>query len=206
VITVTAAGKGYGRKVIVRHRAFTEIQAEGESPSEAILALHSLLKQSSGWTADAWHTADLAQAIFDLQSILWLLDCSDHAMIHGGQDTTLMRNEDLIYYSSDSPAEGLMFPRIQDDHRPGLVEPQCDAGPTRSVLVYSVGRRRAARRHPGNGVERRPDAMERRRFDRRTCDRRHYSRISLIADIPKISDELRLVEMERADLLSSAVT
>ena len=105
--------------------------------------MQSILKRSSGWTADAWHTADLAQAIFDLESILWLLDCSDNAMVYGGRSTTLVKNEDLIYYSFDSPVEDPVVPANQDDHRPGLVEPQCDAAPTCSVLVYSVGRRRA---------------------------------------------------------------
>jgi len=206
VIAVTEAGKGSGRKVFVRHRAFTEIQAEGESPREALLALQSILKVSSGWVSDAWHAAALAQAIFDLESILWLLDCSDHAMIHGGHDTTLMKNEDLIYYSSDSPVEDLVVPGNQDDHRPGLVEPQCDAAPTRSVLIYSAGRRRATRRQPWNGEEPRTRTMEQRRFDRRKCDRRQYHRISLIADIPKTSDELRLVGTERANLPTSALT
>ena len=130
---------------------FPEIQAEGYTPGEALLALQSILRRSAGWTTDTWHANDLAHAIIDLESILRLLDCSDEAINYSGRGSLLVKNEDLIYYSSDRPVEAGASPANPVDDRPAFVEPPCDAAETDSLLIYTLGRRRAMRRQPEGG-------------------------------------------------------
>ena len=199
VITVTEADKGSGGKVVARHRAFPEIRAQGESPRKALLMLHSILRRSSDWAADDWHATDLAHAIIDLESSLRLLDCSDDAIIYGGRGCSLVKSGDLIHYSSGIP----VVPANPDDDRPVFVEPRCDAASTDSVLVYSLGRRRAMRRQAGDGEAPGPGRTERRGSDRRQSDRRQHNRMSLISDVMRTLDELGGLGMGGANRLSS---
>jgi hypothetical protein len=205
VITVSEAGEGHGPRVIVRHRAFPETQADGQSPLEALLALQSVLKRSAAWTTDAWHTADLARAIFDVESIHWLLNGPEQGMISGGHSSKLIKKYDTIYYLTDWPDEDISVSANRDNDRPGLIETQDDTVPPRTVLIYSVGRRRAARRRRRNGKEPGPDRRELSRLDRRQCDRRQLNRVSLIADVPPTSGSLGGFGMEPADLPTSPV-
>ncbi len=188
VITVAEADEGPGGKVVVRHRAFPEIQAGGNTPGEALLALQSILRRSAGWTTDTWHANDLAHAIIDLESILRLLDCSDEAMSYRGRGSLLVKDEDLIYYSSDRPVEAGVSPANPVDVGSAFVDPPCDASETDSLLIYTLGRRRAMRRQPEDGEAPRPGLTDRRASDRRSCDRRQHNRIRSISDVPDSSD------------------
>ncbi len=199
LITITGVGTGLERKVIVRHREFPEIQAEGKLTRDAALALLSILRRSSGWSTDALHTAELDKAISDVESLLWVLDRRDISMINRGKYATIMKNEDLVYYWYNNSTENSAVPANRVDDRSKSAEPQGDGAAADSVLVYSVGRRRASRRQPANADEAGPVPIERRQLDRRKMDRRECKRISLIANIPKSSDEFRSVGMESAD-------
>jgi hypothetical protein len=205
VVTVSEAGQGHGPRVIVRHRAFPETQADGHSPLESLRALQSVLKRSAAWTIDAWHTADLARAVFDVESILWLLNGPEHGSISGGHSSKLIKKYDTIYYLTGCPDEDTSVSANRDEDRPGFIKTQDDSLLARTVLIYSVGRRRAARRRARNGKEPGLDRRELSRIDRRQCDRRQFNRISLIADIPPTSDSLGGIGMEPANLPTSPV-
>lgn len=201
VITVTEAGDWSRPRFIARHRAFSEARAEGESPREAILALKSALSRSSAWAADTWHCTELARAMFDVESILWLLSQGDHAMTSGAERSRLRTHDDRIFYSTADAAGSAN----RDDRRPGSVETPGDEGRAPTILVYSVGRRCATRRRGRSGEEPGAGRSERSRLDRRTCDRRQISRFALMAAIPPRSDP-RGEGTKEADLSTHTVT
>ena len=206
---VIAGGRtslGPGRKFVVRHCAYPEIQAEGAAPHEAPLALLSNLRGSSSWATDAWHADDLARAIFDVEAFLRILNCSDNVMNFSGRFGTLVKKEDLIYYSPEQSIDNPMDPANPDDRPSEFVEARGDRPFPSSVLVYSVGRRRAAGVGPAMAKGRDRYATERRQADRRKSDRRQYNRFVLMAEIPKVPDEPASVEMERADVPTGAAT
>jgi hypothetical protein len=200
VITVTEAGEGPGPRIVMRHRAFPEAQAEGKSPREALQALQSVLKRSAAWTTDVWHTADLARALFDVESLLRLLDCPDRAMFSGGHHSKVIKEYDTVYYLTCCPDEDAAVPANGGDDRPGYLEPRGVPAPTPTILIYSLGRRRGARRRDRNGQEPSPGQQERSPLDRRRGDRRRLGRMSLIAEIPLATEPFAEAGMEAADL------
>ncbi len=205
LITVTNVGTASERKVFVRHREFPEIQAEGELTRDAALELLSILKRSSGWSTNALHITGLDQAIADVEALLWVLECREISMINHGKYATVMKNEDLVYYWYHDSAENLVDPASRADDRSESAVGRGDTTAADSVLVYSVGRRRARRRQPGDDDDG-SVPIERRQCDRRKLDRRECKRISLIANIPKTSAEFRSVGMEWTDFATTGTT
>src|SRR5208283_3777020 len=120
--------------------AFPKLNAEGQAPTEGLLALLGLLKRSSTAVMDDGRTLELAYAIFDVESLLKVLVSSDRLRICG-YGSVITKTSDLIYFSHN----------MTEDDQTGLVrwspqgseetEEQDD-----TVLIYSVGRRFADRR------------------------------------------------------------
>jgi hypothetical protein len=101
----------------------------------------------------------------------------------------------VIFYLFDRSAEDPGGPAGRQDDRPGSLGTPGDPVATSGVLIYSVGRRCATRRAVSQAQGRRPGQRERSRLDRRKGDRRQFSRISLIADIPADLDDFAVVGM-----------
>ena len=162
------------RRVAAHHRAFPELNAEGRSPTEGLLALLGLLKRSSTSVTDDGHSLELAYAVFEVESLLKVLVSSDRLRICG-YSSVITKTSDLIYFSNN----------MTQDDQAGLVcwnpqgseesEEQDD-----TVIIYSVGRRFGDRRCSKPGQRPRPGQTERRRHEQRTMDRRQYNRLKLI--------------------------
>ena len=162
------------RRVVAHHRAFPELKAEGQAPTEGLLALLGLLKRSSPPAMDDRHGLELAHAVFDVESLLKVMVSSDRLRICG-YGSVITKTSDLIYFSHN----------MTEDDQTGLVrwnpqgseetEEQDD-----TVLIYSVGRRFADRRWSQPGQRPRSGKAERRRDEQRTMDRREYNRLKLI--------------------------
>ncbi|MGA7502251.1 MAG: hypothetical protein WBX00_36620 [Isosphaeraceae bacterium] len=162
------------RRVVAHHRAFPELNAEGQSPTEGLLALLGLLKRSSPSAMDDRHRLELAHAVFEVESLLKVLVSSDRLRICG-YSSVITKTSDLIYF---------LHNMTQDDQT-GLVcwnpqgseesEEQDD-----TVIIYSVGRRFGDRRCSKPGQRPRSGQAERRRHEQRTMDRRQYNRLKLI--------------------------
>ena len=162
------------RRVVAHHRAFPELNAEGQSPTEGLLALLGFLKRSSPPAMDDRHGLELAHAIFDVESLLKVLVSSDRVRICG-YSSVITKTSDLIYVSHN----------MTQDDQTGLVcwnpqgseesEEQDD-----TVIIYSAGRRFGDRRWSKPGQRPRSGRAERRRDEQRTMDRREYNRLKLI--------------------------
>jgi hypothetical protein len=187
VVTATEADNGHGPRIVARHRAFPEAQADGKSPHEALLGLRSALKRSEAWTTDAWLTADLARAIFDVESLLWLLDSPDRAMISGGDHSKIIKEYDTVYYLTYCPGEEATAGADRGEDWPDFLDAQDAAAP--AILVYSLGRRRGPRRSARSAGEPGAGQPERRVLDRRNGHRRQLSRVALVADIPVLGPD-----------------
>ena len=168
------------RRVVARHRAFPELNAAGQSPTEGLLALLGLLKRSSPSAMDHRHGLELAHAVFEVESLLKVLVSSDRLRLCG-YSSVITKTSDLIYFSNNMTRDDNM---TQDDQT-GLVcwnpqgseesEEQDD-----TVIIYSVGRRFADRRWSKPGQRPWSGQAERRRHEQRTMDRRQYNRLKLI--------------------------
>jgi len=166
--------KNSQRRVMVHHRAFPEFNAEGQAPTEGLLALLGLLKRSSTSVMDDGRTLELAYAIFDVESLLKLLVSSDRLRICG-YGSVITKTSDLIYFSNnmtqdDQTGFECWNPERSDESREQDV----------TVIIYSVGRRFADRRWSKPGQRPRPGHAELRRHEQRTMDRRQYNRLKLI--------------------------
>jgi hypothetical protein len=205
VITVTETRDDPGPRIVARHRAFPEAQAQGQTLREALEALQSVLERSEAWTTDTWHTVDLARAIFDVKSILWLLDCPDRAVISGGHHSKVFKEHDTVYYLTYCPDENAAPGANGGDDRPGSVGTPGVPTSNPTILVYSLGRRRGTRRLARIGQEPGPDRREWSRRDRRKGDRRNFSRIALVAEAPTTSGLIGEVLLERPDVPTGSV-
>ena len=166
--------KNSQRKVVAHHRAFPDLNAEGQAPTEGLMALLGLLKRSSTSVMDDEHSLELAHAVFDVESLLKVLVSSDRLRICG-YSSVITKTSDLIYFSNN----------MTQDDQAGLVcwnpqgseesEEQDD-----TVIIYSVGRRFADRRWSQPDQRPRSGKAERRRDEQRTMDRRQYNRLKLI--------------------------
>jgi hypothetical protein len=160
--------------VVARHRAFPELNGEGQSPTEGLLALLGLLKRSSPCPIDNRHRLELAYAVFEVESLLKILVSSDRLRICGYR-CTISKVSDLVYFSN--------YMKLEDQTGPVYWGPDGSEGSEEeddTVLIYSVGRRFGDRRwsKPGEG---RPTGRRERRWDeRRTADRRQCNRLKLI--------------------------
>ena len=162
------------RRVAAHHRAFPELSAVGQSPTEGLLALLGLLKRSSTSVMDDGNSPELAYAVFDVESLLKVLVSSDRVRICG-YSSVITKTSDLIYVSHN----------MTQDDQTGLVrwnpqgseesEEQDD-----TVIIYSAGRRFGDRRWSKPGQRPRSGQAERRRDEQRTMDRRQYNRLKLI--------------------------
>ena len=186
LITVTSVGTGLARKVIVRHREFPEIRAEGVLARDAVFALLSVLRRSLDWTTDALHRAELDKAISDVESLLWVLECRDTSMIHRGEHATITKDDDMVCYSPHHPPSSSVVTANRVDDGTQYVEQPGDQSAANGTLVYSLGRRRSERRQPGKSEQAGTVLIERRQSDRRKAERREWKRLALIANIPKI--------------------
>ena len=162
------------RRVVAHHRAFPDLNAEGQAPTEGLMVLLGLLKRSSTSDMDDEHSLELAHAVFDVESLLKVLVSSDRLRICG-YNSVITKISDLIYFSNN----------MTQDDQAGLVcwNPQgSEEGeePDDTVVIYSVGRRFADRRWSKPGQRPRSGQAERRRHERRTMDRRQYNRLKLI--------------------------
>ena len=98
------------RRVAAHHRAFPELGAEGQSPTEGLLALLGLLKRSSTSVMDDGNSPELAYAVFDVESLLKVMVSSDRLRICG-YGSVITKTNDLIYFSHN----------MTEDDQTGLV-------------------------------------------------------------------------------------
>jgi len=162
------------RRVVAHHRAFPDLKAEGQAPTEGLLALLGLLKRSSTSVMDDGHSLELAYAVFDVETLLKIMVSSDRLRICG-YGYVITKTNDLIYFSNnltqdEQPGLGCWNPERSED-----TEEQDD-----TVIIYSVGRRFADRRWSKPRQRPRSGQTERRRHEHRTMDRRQYNRLKLI--------------------------
>ena len=162
------------RRVVVHHRAFPELKAEGRSPTEGLLALLGLLKRSSPSAMDDRHGLSLAHAVFDVESLLKVLVSSDRERICA-YHCTISKVSDLIYFSKCITQEDETGSVSWGPQRSEESEEEDD-----SVVIYSVGRRFGDRRWSKPGEGPRKHQPERRRYEQRTIDRRQCNRLKLI--------------------------
>src|SRR5271165_3423058 len=87
------------RRVVAHHRAFPELNAEGQAPTEGLLALLGLLKRSSTSVMDDRHGLELAHAVFDVESLLKVPVSSDRVRICC-YSSVIAKTNDLIYFSN----------------------------------------------------------------------------------------------------------
>lgn len=177
VLIATRVEDAQRPKVDARHRAFPELRGEGSSPREALFAVLGLLKRSTGWAEDVWHTLELSRAIFDVEAMLKLLVSTDGMRI-SGQHCTIRRIADLVYLTNQALESG----SIESGGR-GSLEPTETEESTGNVLIYLVGRRYGDRRWPNAGVGPRGVEHERRRFQRRSADRRDFNRLKFVDSV-----------------------
>jgi hypothetical protein len=81
---------------LIHHRAFPELTGEGRSLADALLVLLGLLKRTSGSVEDSWHVRELDGAIFDVESMIWLLVSSKNLKTKAAH-STITKIYDLIY-------------------------------------------------------------------------------------------------------------
>jgi hypothetical protein len=177
ILIVSEGERESARKFVARHRAFAELSAERQSPTEALLDLLALLKRSAGWGEDAWHCLELDRAIFDVETTLKLLVSPDRLSI-SGHDCEITKINDSIYvmnYASEVEQAG-----VED---PGRRASEGSREPGDAIVIYSVGRRCWDRHEsePGRGL--RPHQPERRLSQRRGGDRRRFKRLDIVARI-----------------------
>jgi len=167
-------------KVVARHRAFPELRGEGSSPREALIAVLGLLKRATGWAEDDWHTQELSRAIFDVEAMLKLLVSTDGMRI-SGQHCTIRRIADLVYLTNHAVESGSSEPGVR-----GSFETTGTEESTANVLIYLVGRRYGDRRWPNAGAGPRAVEHERRRFQRRSADRREFNRLKFVDSVENL--------------------
>jgi hypothetical protein len=167
-------------KVVARHRAFPELRGEGSSPREALIAVLGLLKRATGWAEDDWHTQELSRAIFDVEAMLKLLVSTDGMRI-SGQHCTIRRIADLVYLTNHAVESGSSEPCVR-----GSFETTGTEESTANVLIYLVGRRYGDRRWPNAGAGPRAVEHERRRFQRRSADRREFNRLKFVDSVENL--------------------
>ncbi len=167
-------------KVGARHRAFPELRGEGSSPREALIAVLGLLKRATGWAEDDWHTLELSRAIFDVEAMLKLLVSTDGMRI-SGKHCTIRRIADLVYLTNHAGDSGSTEPGCHESY--GTTETEESTG---NVLIYLVGRRYGDRRWPNAGNGPRAVEHERRRFQRRSADRREFNRLKFVDSVENL--------------------
>ena len=167
-------------RVGARHRAFPELRGEGSSPREALIAVLGLLKRATGWAEDDWHTQELSRAIFDVEAMLKLLVSTDGMRI-SGQHCTIRRIADLVYLTNHAVEPASTEPGGRGSC--GTTETE---GSTGNVLIYLVGRRYGDRRWPNAGAGPRAVEHERRRYQRRSADRREFNRLKFVDSVENL--------------------
>jgi hypothetical protein len=163
-----------------RHRAFPELRGEGSSPREALIAVLGLMKRATGWAEDDWHALELSRAIFDVEAMLKLLVSTDGMRI-SGRHCTIRRIADLVYLTNHPVESGT--PDLGARGSFTTTGTEESAG---NVLIYLVGRRYGDRRWPNAGNGPRGVENERRRFQRRSADRREFNRLKFVDSVENL--------------------
>jgi hypothetical protein len=180
VLIVTEVKDAQRPKIGARHRAFPELRGEGSSPREALVAVLGFLKRATGWAEDNWHNVELSRAIFDVEAMLKLLVSTDGMRI-SGQHCTIRRIADLVYLTNHTVEPGSTEPGCR-----GSFETTETEESTGNVLIYLVGRRYGDRRWPNAGTGPRAVEHERRRFQRRSADRRQFNRLRFVDSVENL--------------------